>query len=115
MVQVARVCRALDGAGAQEEECFKDGVVQDMEHRGDEGDAAPEPLALSIEQEPAAKAHRDDADVLDGVEGKQLLQLLLEEGVQDAADCRQNTQGEKSLPPNDGVDPRGEDHADQPI
>ncbi len=86
-VQVVRLGRTLDRTGAHEEECFEDGVVQDVEHCGNEGDAAPEPLALPLKQEPAAQAHGDDADVLDRVEGQQLLQLTLEQGVHHPADC----------------------------
>ena len=97
-VEVERADRSLEGARGEEEQRLEDGVVEHVQQRRGEGDRRPGRLALGGEEDRGAEAERDDADVLDRVEGEQPLEVVLDERVEDAAERREQADGEDDQP-----------------
>ena len=79
---------------AEEQQRLEHRVVEDVQQRGGEGDRRPGRVALGGEEDRRAEAERDDADVLDRVEGEQALEVVLHERVEHAAQRRQQPQPE---------------------
>ena len=84
-IQLEAVDGALEGPGAEEEQRLEDGVIDRVQQRGGERDASPGGLALLAQHQRGAEPEQDDADVLDRVQCEQALELVLEQGVDDAA------------------------------
>ncbi len=66
-----------------------------MQERSRERERRPGVGATRTEHEAGAEPEHDDADVLDRVERKQALEVVLEERVDDAADRRECAQQER--------------------
>ena len=91
-VEPERACRALERAGAEEEQRLEHRVIQRVQQRGGQRDRGPGVGASGAQDQACAEAEDDDPDVLDRVEREQPLQVVLEERVDDAADRRQRTE-----------------------
>ena len=93
-VDLERADRALERAGAQEEERLEDGVVHGVQERRPERERRPLVGAAGAQQQAGADAEHDDPDVLDRVQRQQALEVVLEERVDHAADRRERADGE---------------------
>ena len=115
-VDLERADGALERAGAEEEECFEDGVVDGVEERRGKCDSGPRVGAARAQHEACADAEHDDPDVLDRVQRQESLEVVLEEGVHNPADRRQRSDAE-----HEDAEPHRQDavpldeHADERI
>ncbi len=80
--------------GAQEEQALEDRVVDRVEDGGGQGEGREFRRALRVQQQRAADADQDDADVLDAVEGKQPLDVVLHDRVKHAHHGRDRADGQ---------------------
>ena len=89
-------------------------MVEDVQQRRREGERRPGLLALNGRGRGPEPQH-DDPDVLDGVEGEQPLEVVLQERVEDAPQRRQHTQHRAAQArPGEPARPL-EEHADQAV
>ena len=95
-IEFQPVHRPVDRSGAQKEQALEHRVIEHVQQRGGERECRPSRLAAVPEQQRRAQSEHDDADVLDGVESEQPLEFVLEERVDDAAQCRERAQRESS-------------------
>jgi len=77
---------ARERAGGEEQQALEQGMVERVEEGGGERQRGPSGLVARREQERRPEAEQDDTDVLDGVEGEQPLELVLEDRVGHAAE-----------------------------
>ena len=88
-VDLERADSPLERARTEEEQRLEDRVVHAMEQRSGECERRPGIGAARAQHEACADAEHDDPDVLDRVQGKQTLEIVLEQRVDDAAERRE--------------------------
>ena len=99
-LHVALAGGVQDCAGAEKQQAFEDGVVQRVEERRGQGEGRSGLVVGGAECQGETETDKDDADVLDGRESEQALQVFFHQGVEDAEHT-----GDAAEAENDGAGP----------
>ena len=87
------------GAGAEEQQALEQRVVEGVQQRGGERERGGGGHAVGLEGQREPEADEDDADILDGAEGEQPLQVALHEGAEHAEHGGGAADGEQDAAP----------------
>ena len=117
-IEIERSHRPLERPRAEEEQRLEDGMVDRVQQSGSQRERRPLVTrgTLCPQQQAGSDTEQDDADVLDRVEREQLLELVPEQRVGDAAEGREQPQHEDERPdpgrrPSEPLD----EHADEAV